>query len=124
MPRSAGRNDSPEYASPIAELFAYAASTTEETTDEDEVGRMQGDLLDLEPAIRDAIVLMLPTNPLCRPLPDRAAGARDLGRVAREWNEAGFRTSARDAASIDRRVHSRSCAAPGVEWWLHRARMS
>jgi uncharacterized protein len=51
----------------IAELFAYAASTTEETTDEDEVGRMQGDLLDLEPAVRDAVVLTLPTNPVCRP---------------------------------------------------------
>ena len=52
---------------PIAELFAYEDSTTEETTDEDEVGRMQGDLIDLEPALRDAVVLMLPTNPLCRP---------------------------------------------------------
>jgi uncharacterized protein len=52
---------------PIAELFAYEDSTTEETTDEDEVGRMQGDLLDLEPAVRDAVVLTLPTNPLCRP---------------------------------------------------------
>jgi uncharacterized protein len=52
---------------PIAELFAYADSTTEETTDEDEVGRMQGDLLNLEPAVRDAVVLTLPTNPLCRP---------------------------------------------------------
>jgi DUF177 domain-containing protein len=51
----------------IAELFAYADSTTEETTDEDEVGRMQGDLLDLEPAVRDAVVLTLPANPLCRP---------------------------------------------------------
>jgi len=51
---------------PIAELFAYADSTTEETTDEDEVGRMQGDLFDLEPAVRDAVVLTLPTNPLCR----------------------------------------------------------
>src|SRR3954466_8693843 len=29
----------------IAELFAYADSTTEETTDEDEVGRMHGDLI-------------------------------------------------------------------------------
>ena len=28
---------------------------------------MQGDLIDLEPAVRDAIVLTLPTNPLCRP---------------------------------------------------------
>jgi uncharacterized protein len=52
---------------PIAELFAYEDSTTEETTDEDEVGRMQGDLIDLEPALRDAVVLTLPTNPLCRP---------------------------------------------------------
>ena len=54
------------YDFPIAELFAYADSTTEETTDSDEVGRMQGDLIDLEPAVRDAVVLALPTNPLCR----------------------------------------------------------
>jgi uncharacterized protein len=52
---------------PLAELFAYEDSTTEETTDDDEVGRMRGDLLDLEPAVRDAVVLTLPTNPLCRP---------------------------------------------------------
>ena len=51
----------------IQELYAYENSTTDETTDEDEVGRMQGDLLDLEPALRDAVVLALPTNPLCRP---------------------------------------------------------
>jgi uncharacterized protein len=51
----------------IGELFAYEDSTTEETTDEDEVGRMQGDLIDLEPAVRDAVVLTLPANPLCRP---------------------------------------------------------
>ncbi|GAA1758029.1 YceD family protein [Luedemannella helvata] len=50
----------------IAELYAYAHSTTDETTDEDEVGRMQGDLIDLEPAVRDAVVLALPANPLCR----------------------------------------------------------
>jgi len=51
----------------LAELFAYEDSTTEETTDEDEVGRMQGDLLELEPAVRDAVVLALPATPLCRP---------------------------------------------------------
>ena len=51
---------------PVQELFAYANSTTDETTDEDEVGRMQGDLIDLEPALRDAVVLALPVNPLCR----------------------------------------------------------
>jgi uncharacterized protein len=50
----------------IQELYAYENSTTDSTTDEDEVGRMQGDLIDLEPALRDAVVLTLPTNPLCR----------------------------------------------------------
>jgi uncharacterized protein len=50
----------------IQELYAYANSATDETTDTDEVGRMQGDLLDLEPALRDAVVLALPGNPLCR----------------------------------------------------------
>ena len=50
----------------IQELFAYEHSTTDETTDEDEVGRLQGDLIDLEPVLRDAVVLALPTNPVCR----------------------------------------------------------
>jgi uncharacterized protein len=50
----------------IQELYAYEHSTTDETTDEDEVGRVQGDLIDLEPALRDAVVLALPTNPVCR----------------------------------------------------------
>ena len=49
------------------ELYAYEHSTTDETADEDEVGRMQGDLIDLEPEVRDALVLALPTNPVCRP---------------------------------------------------------
>ena len=51
---------------PSQELFAYAHSTTDDTAEEDEVGRMQGDLIDLEPTLRDAVVLALPANPLCR----------------------------------------------------------
>lgn len=50
----------------IRELFVYANSATDQTTEEDEVGRLQGDLIDLEPALRDAVVLALPINPLCR----------------------------------------------------------
>lgn len=50
----------------VQELYAYEHSTTDETTDEDEVGRIQGDLINLEPALRDAAVLALPANPLCR----------------------------------------------------------
>jgi uncharacterized protein len=58
---------------PIRELFVYddASTQTEKSDDDedadDEVGRMQGDLIDLAPAVRDAVVLMLPVNPLCRP---------------------------------------------------------
>ncbi|GAA2603997.1 hypothetical protein GCM10010399_38700 [Dactylosporangium fulvum] len=51
---------------PIQEFYAYKHSTTDETTDEDEVGRLQGDLIDLEPALRDAVVLALAANPVCR----------------------------------------------------------
>jgi uncharacterized protein len=50
----------------IQELYAYEHSATDETTEEDEVGRLQGDLIDLEPAVRDAVVLALPSHPLCR----------------------------------------------------------
>lgn len=50
----------------VQELFAYPDSTTGATTEEDEVGRIQGDLIDLEPILRDAVMLALPANPLCR----------------------------------------------------------
>jgi uncharacterized protein len=50
----------------IQELFAYPDSTTDVTTEEDELSRLQGDFLDLEPVLRDAVVLALPPNPLCR----------------------------------------------------------
>jgi uncharacterized protein len=30
------------------------------------VGRLRGDLIDLAPSVRDAMVLALPNNPLCR----------------------------------------------------------
>jgi uncharacterized protein len=50
----------------LQELYALERSATDETADEDEVGRLQGDLLDLEPALRDAVVLALPANPLCQ----------------------------------------------------------
>ena len=51
----------------VCELFAYGASTTAETTEQDEVYRINGELLDVEPVVRDAVVLALPWTPLCRP---------------------------------------------------------
>jgi DUF177 domain-containing protein len=51
----------------LMELFAYPDSATDETTDEDEVSRISDDLIDLEPVVRDAVVLALPQVPLCSP---------------------------------------------------------
>jgi uncharacterized protein len=58
---------SDELSVDVCELFAYAGSTTDETTEQDEVHRVDGDLLDAEPVVRDAVVLALPFQPLCRP---------------------------------------------------------
>lgn len=46
----------------IQELFVYPNS---EAT-EDEASRLEGDLIDLEPLLRDDVVLELPFQPLCR----------------------------------------------------------
>jgi uncharacterized protein len=51
----------------VCELFAYPDSATEATTEQDEVHRLKNDLLDVEPVVRDAVVLALPWTPLCRP---------------------------------------------------------
>lgn len=52
------------------ELFGYpdrAAHLHEVGADEDDEQVLLGDLLDLEPVIRDAVVPALPYQPLCRP---------------------------------------------------------
>ncbi|MFI9509976.1 YceD family protein [Nocardia sp. NPDC052566] len=51
----------------LTELFAYPDSTTEQTTEDDEVYRMVDDTIDLEPVIIDAIGIELPLQPLCTP---------------------------------------------------------
>jgi uncharacterized protein len=49
----------------VQELYAYPGSTTEATSEEDEVRRIEGDFLDLEPLARDTVVLALPLAPVC-----------------------------------------------------------
>ncbi len=51
----------------VQELYAYAGSTTDATSEEDEVRRIEGDFLDLEPLLRDTVVLNLPLAPVCTP---------------------------------------------------------
>ena len=50
----------------ICELFAYPNSATDETTEQDEIYRIDGEHLDVESVVRDAVVLGLPWTPLCR----------------------------------------------------------
>lgn len=51
----------------LTELFAYPDSTTEATTEEDEVGHIVDDAINLEQPIIDAVGLELPFAPLCTP---------------------------------------------------------
>jgi uncharacterized protein len=51
----------------LTELFAYPDSTTEATTEDDEVGHIIDDTIDLEQSIIDAVSLELPFAPVCRP---------------------------------------------------------
>lgn len=50
----------------LTELYAYPDTATEESTDPDEVSRVVDDLVDLEPLVRDAVLVALPQAPLCR----------------------------------------------------------
>jgi uncharacterized protein len=50
----------------LTELFAYPDSVTDATTEQDEVGRVVDDVVDLEQSIIDAVGLELPFSPVCR----------------------------------------------------------
>ena len=74
----------------------HSEPVSEEPTDEEE-RFLDGDLLDLEPAFRDAVVLALPMSPLCRedcpglcvecgvPLADAGAGHTHEGLPDPRW---------------------------------------
>ncbi|HEY7043443.1 MAG TPA: YceD family protein [Nocardioidaceae bacterium] len=47
----------------LQELYVYPESDAEE----DEASRLDGELLDLEPVLRDSVVLALPFRPVCQP---------------------------------------------------------
>ncbi|MGQ2939591.1 YceD family protein [Aeromicrobium sp.] len=55
----------------LQELYLYdpisAGDGAEEDGEEDELPALEDDLLDLEPVLRDAVVLALPLNPVCDP---------------------------------------------------------
>ena len=57
---------SDEIDADFTELFVYDDGEKQaEGTEDGETSRLQGDLVDLEPVLRDAVVLSLPFRPLC-----------------------------------------------------------
>ena len=50
----------------LQELFVYEDEDSGADDEESGVSRMEGDLLDLEPVLRDTVVLSLPFQPLCQ----------------------------------------------------------
>ena len=65
---------SEELEAGFQEMYRYAGEEDgsietgdEDSGDEDEDYYLEGDLLDLEPVVRDAVVLALPLSPLCGP---------------------------------------------------------
>ena len=55
-----------DVAADVQELFVYPDVEREQSDDEDEEPRLVGTLLDLEQVVRDALVLALPLQPVCR----------------------------------------------------------
>ncbi|WP_019203575.1 DUF177 domain-containing protein [Tsukamurella sp. 1534] len=49
----------------LTELFAYPDSETDKTTDDDEMYRVEDDMIDLEQAIIDAVGMELDLDPVC-----------------------------------------------------------
>lgn len=80
----------------LTEMYAYRGTAAAEAADTDEVRLLDGDLLDLEPALVDAFGLEFPLAPTCTdygrdecvdpatPRPDGVSGA-DEGRIDPRW---------------------------------------
>ncbi|MBA9007125.1 MULTISPECIES: YceD family protein [Thermomonospora] len=54
-----------DFEADFQELFVYPDTRSGGEAEEDE-RRIEGDLIDLEPVLRDTVVLALPLSPLCR----------------------------------------------------------
>jgi uncharacterized protein len=79
----------------LQELYVYPEREQAADVDDEEMAalpQLEGDRLDLEPALRDEVVLGLPLRPLCRE--DCAGLCVDCG--ARLENDPGHRHEAED----------------------------
>ncbi|MEY9966363.1 uncharacterized protein ABIA33_004423 [Streptacidiphilus sp. MAP12-16] len=54
------------YYYPDADMNRYGGATKDSDEADEEASRLEGDLFDLEPVLRDAVVLALPLQPVCQ----------------------------------------------------------
>ncbi|MFC1414569.1 DUF177 domain-containing protein [Streptacidiphilus sp. N1-12] len=54
------------YYYPEADMDRFGPSTKNDDDEDEEASRLEGDLFDLEPVLRDAVVLALPLQPVCQ----------------------------------------------------------
>ncbi|MFC1441053.1 DUF177 domain-containing protein [Streptacidiphilus sp. N1-10] len=54
------------YYPEAADRFGGTSKTSEDDDEDEEASRLEGDLFDLEPVLRDAVVLALPLQPVCQ----------------------------------------------------------
>jgi uncharacterized protein len=55
------------FTAPVQDLFVHPGHEVGEDEDGEDLPVLEGELMDLEPLVRDAIVTALPFQPLCRP---------------------------------------------------------
>ena len=94
----------------LTELYAYRGTPTAEAVDQDEVRLLDGDVVDLLPALIDAFGLEFPLAPTCEmagvsgcvdtetPPPDGISGEQD-GRIDPRWAALAEKFGTGDAAS-------------------------
>ena len=54
-----------EIVQKFQELFLYESRASDKNEDDDELFLLDGDVADIETAIRDAVILSMPVNPIC-----------------------------------------------------------
>jgi uncharacterized protein len=87
----------------VQELYYYP----DQNIDDDEAGRLEGDFIDLEPLLRDAVVLGLPFRPVCRddcPGLCSACGARLADDPGHRHEQGDPRWAALQALTLEQAV--------------------
>lgn len=104
----------------VQELYAYPGRVPSEEAEADVEREVEDDLIDLEPALRDALVLALPLAPLCRDdcpglCPQCGARLADDPQHRHETTDPRWAALAKLRAGIDENEFGSNGAGPTEE---------